>query len=101
MAWLRDWQGSRAAKRLQSRVVARFIWTTELSPKETAMPAKIIGMIGTQMEGVAVHLIKGKISREWVIDFSRLHEQWNYDSVLVGYYASAAEIGRASCRERV
>jgi len=46
------------------------------------MPAKIIGMIGTQMEGVAVHLIKGKISREWVIDFTRLHEQWNYDSVL-------------------
>src|SRR3954447_16372235 len=48
-------------------------------------------MIGTQMEGVAVHLIKGKISREWVIDFTRLHEQWDYDSVLVGYYASAAE----------
>src|SRR5258708_16862555 len=55
------------------------------------MPVKIIGMIGTQMEGVAVHLIKGKISREWVIDFTRLHEQWGYDSVLVGYYASAAE----------
>ena len=30
------------------------------------MPVKIIGMIGTQMEGVAVHLIKGKISREFV-----------------------------------
>jgi alkanesulfonate monooxygenase len=55
------------------------------------MPVNIIGMIGTQQEGVAVHLIKGKISREWVIDFTRLHEQWDYDSVLVGYYASAAE----------
>lgn len=55
------------------------------------MPARVIGMIGTQMEGVAVHLIKGKISREFVIDFTRLHEQWNYDSVLVGYYAAAAE----------
>ena len=55
------------------------------------MPVKITGMIGTQQEGVAVHLIKGKISREWVIDFTRLHEQWDYDSVLVGYYASAAE----------
>ena len=55
------------------------------------MPARIIGMIGTQQEGVAVHLIKGQISRQWVIDFTRLHEQWNYDSVLVGYYASAAE----------
>jgi alkanesulfonate monooxygenase len=55
------------------------------------MPAKILGMIGTQMEGVAVHLIKGQISRNWVIDFTRLHEQWDYDSVLVGYYASAAE----------
>ena len=55
------------------------------------MPARITGMIGTQQEGVAVHLIQGKISREWVRDFTRLHEQWNYDSVLVGYYASAAE----------
>ena len=55
------------------------------------MPARIIGMIGTQQEGIAVHLIKGQISRQWVIDFTRLHEQWNYDSVLVGYYASAAE----------
>ena len=55
------------------------------------MPAKVTGMIGTQMEGVAVHLIKGKISREFVIDFTRLHEQWGYDSVLVGYYAAAAE----------
>ena len=44
------------------------------------MPAKIIGMIGTQQEGIAVHLIKGQISRRWVIDFTRLHEQWNYDS---------------------
>jgi alkanesulfonate monooxygenase len=48
-------------------------------------------MIGTQMEGVAVHLIKGTISRDWVVDFTRLHEQWGYDAVLVGYYASAAE----------
>src|SRR5580704_17015067 len=48
------------------------------------MPVKIAGMIGTQKEGVAVHLIKGKISREFVIDFTRLHEQWDYDSVLVG-----------------
>jgi alkanesulfonate monooxygenase len=55
------------------------------------MPAKIIGMIGAQMEGVAVHLIKGKISRDFVVEFTRLHEQWNYDSVLVGYYAAAAE----------
>ena len=55
------------------------------------MPARIVGMIGTQQEGIAVHLIKGQISRQWVIDFTRLHEQWNYDSVLVGYYASAAE----------
>lgn len=55
------------------------------------MPVRIIGMIGTQQEGVAVHLIQGQISREWVRDFTGLHEQWNYDSVLVGYFASAAE----------
>jgi alkanesulfonate monooxygenase len=48
-------------------------------------------MIGTQMEGVALHLIKGQISRDFVADFTRLHEQWDYDAVLVGYYASAAE----------
>ena len=69
-----------------------FIWRQPIAKKQgNAMPAKILGMIGTQMEGVAVHLIKGKISRDWVIDFTRLHEQWDYDSVLVGYYASAAE----------
>jgi alkanesulfonate monooxygenase len=55
------------------------------------MPVKIIGMIGAQMEGVAVHLIKGKISRDYVVELTRLHEQWDYDSVLVGYFASAAE----------
>src|SRR5204862_647141 len=89
--WLQDLQGFLSAKRLQSPVVARFIWTKEVCSEETAMPAKIIGMIGTQMEGVAVHLIKGKISREWVIDFTRLQEQWNYDSVLVGYYSYATD----------
>jgi len=76
---------------LLSLGVVRFIPVNIKRPQETRMPARIIGMIGTQMEGVAVHLIKGKISSEWVIDFTRLHEQWNYDSVLVGYYASAAE----------
>jgi alkanesulfonate monooxygenase len=55
------------------------------------MPAKVTGMIGAQMEGAAVHLIKGKISRDFVIEFTRLHEQWDYDSVLVGYFAAAAE----------
>src|SRR4029078_13663444 len=71
--------------------MSRVSFRPNIKLRETPMPAKIIGMIGTQQEGVAVHLIKGQISREWVIDFTRLHEQWNYDSVLVGYYASAAE----------
>ena len=65
------------------------------------MPARILGMIGTQMEGVAVHLIKGTISCDWVIDFTRLHEQWGYDAVLVGYYASAAEGFGASTPARI
>jgi hypothetical protein len=76
---------------LLSLGVVRFIPVKHSRTGETPMPARIIGMIGTQQEGVAVHLIKGQISREWVTDFTRLHEQWNYDSVLVGYYASAAE----------
>src|SRR5258708_17911902 len=55
------------------------------------MPGKILGMTGTRRGGVAFPLTRGKISREGVIDSPRLHEQWDYDSVLVGYYASAAE----------
>ena len=38
--WLRDWQGSQTAKRLQSPIVARFIWTNEPEFEETAMPAR-------------------------------------------------------------
>jgi alkanesulfonate monooxygenase len=73
-------------------MLARFIRSNQqVRIGEEPMPVKITGMIGTQQEGIAVHLIKGKISRDWVIDFTRLHEQWDYDSVLVGYYASAAE----------
>ena len=58
------------------------------------MPARIIGMIGTQQEGVAVHLIKGQISRQWVIDFTRLHEQWNYDSVLLDIMPPPLKVSR-------
>ena len=41
------------------------------------MPARITGMIGSQQVGIAVHLIKGKISREWVVDFTRLGARFN------------------------
>ena len=58
------------------------------------MPIELIGMIGVQPEGsdgAAVHVIGGAIDREWVRDFSQAHERADFDKVLVGYTASAAD----------
>jgi alkanesulfonate monooxygenase len=58
------------------------------------MPIEFIGMIGVKPEGVdgaAVHVIGGEIDPAWVRDFSRAHEQADFDKVLVGYTATSAE----------
>jgi alkanesulfonate monooxygenase len=58
------------------------------------MPVEFIGMIGVKPEGVdgaAVHVIGGEIDPAWVRDFSRAHEQADFDKVLVGYTATSAE----------
>src|SRR5262245_16541843 len=58
------------------------------------MPVEFIGMIGVKPEGAdgaAVHVIGGAIDPAWVRDFSRAHEQADFDKVLVGYTATSAE----------
>jgi alkanesulfonate monooxygenase len=55
------------------------------------MPVTINGMIGAPTRGTTVHLIRGQISPQHLIDSARLHENSGYDAVLVGYFAAAAE----------
>jgi alkanesulfonate monooxygenase len=58
------------------------------------MPIEFIGMIGVRPEGAdgaAVHVIGGAINPGWVRDFARAHEQADFDKVLVGYTATAAD----------
>lgn len=56
------------------------------------MPAQIIGMIGvTPPAGSTVHVIKGALSRTFLEDFAKAHEDAGFDMALVGYTASSAE----------
>ncbi|WP_077000990.1 LLM class flavin-dependent oxidoreductase [Variovorax sp. KK3] len=56
------------------------------------MPARILGMIGVvPPAGGPVHVIGGGISRDWIAQHSREHEEAGFDEVLVGYYSSSAD----------
>lgn len=57
------------------------------------MPVRVIGMIGvTPPAGEAtLHVIKGGISPAYLRDFSRAHDEADFDLALVGYTASSAE----------
>jgi alkanesulfonate monooxygenase len=57
------------------------------------MPVKVIGMIGvTPPAGDAtVHVIEGGVSPEYLVEFSRVHEEAGFDLVLVGYTATSAD----------
>ena len=58
------------------------------------MPIEFIGMIGVRPEGAdgaAVHVIGGAIHPAWLRDFSRAHEEADFDKVLVGYTSTAAD----------
>jgi alkanesulfonate monooxygenase len=49
-------------------------------------------MIGvTPPAGTSLHVIRGAMSRDYLTEFTRAHEESGFDSVLVGYYASSAE----------
>ena len=56
-------------------------------------PARFIGMIGVSPEGGSsrVHVVAGAISPEFIVAFSQAHEAAGFDTVLVGYYSSAAD----------
>ena len=57
------------------------------------MPIEFLGMIGVKPseDNAAVHIIGGGISREYLCEFTRAHEEAGFDQVLVGYTSSAAD----------
>ena len=57
------------------------------------MPMNILGMIGVAPPagGATVHVIGGRVDRDYVRRFSQAHEASGFDAVLVGYTSSSAE----------
>ncbi|MGB6117835.1 MAG: LLM class flavin-dependent oxidoreductase [Mesorhizobium sp.] len=56
------------------------------------MAVRLLGMIGvTPPAGSSLHIIRGSMSKEYLTEFVRAHEDSGFDSVLVGYYAASAE----------
>lgn len=57
------------------------------------MPVRIIGMIGVTPPSstATVHVIQGGLSAAYLRDFCRVHEEADFDFVLVGYISSSAE----------
>lgn len=57
------------------------------------MAVEIIGMIGVSPEGgdSRVHVIDGSIDPDYIVEFSRAHEEAGFDMVLVGYSSGAAD----------
>ena len=57
------------------------------------MPVEFLGMIGVKPseDNAAVHIIGGGISREYLCEFTRAHEDSDFDGVLVGYTSGAAD----------
>jgi alkanesulfonate monooxygenase len=54
---------------------------------------EFIGMIGVSPEGgdSRVHVIDGSIDPDYIVDFSKSHEDAGFDMVLVGYSSGAAD----------
>ena len=59
----------------------------------TAMPVRVIGMIGVTppSSDATLHVIEGGLSPGYVVDAARAHEASGFDLVLVGYSSSSAE----------
>ena len=57
------------------------------------MSVEFIGMIGVSPEGgdARVHVIDGSVDPNYIVDFSRAHEDAGFDMVLVGYSSGAAD----------
>src|SRR5512140_3040237 len=61
--------------------------------EDTAMPVRVIGMIGVAppTSDATLHVLEGGLSPDYVTQFARAHEAAGFDLALVGYTASSAE----------
>src|SRR5947208_14048865 len=57
------------------------------------MPVRIIGMIGVTppTSDAALHVIEGGLSKSYLTQYARAHDDAGFDLVLVGYSSSSAE----------
>ena len=57
------------------------------------MPVHVIGMIGVARpsDDATVHVIEGGISPDYLVEFSKAHDQAGFDLVLVGYTSTSAD----------
>ena len=72
------------------------------------MPVEFIGMIGVKPseQDAATSIIGGGVDRDYLCEFTRAHEEADFDQVLVGYTSAAADglhvaQAAAGCSERI
>ena len=72
------------------------------------MPVEFIGMIGVKPSerDAATSIIGGGVDRDYLCEFTRAHEESDFDQVLVGYTSAAADglhvaQAAAACSERI
>ena len=72
------------------------------------MPVEFIGMIGVKPSerDAATSIIGGGVDRDYLCEFTRAHEEADFDQVLVGYTSAAADglhvaQAAAGCSERI
>ena len=61
--------------------------------KGELMPVEIVGMIGAHRPrgDSDLHVIGGGVDPDYLADFARVHEQSDFDRVLIGYSSSSAD----------
>ena len=57
------------------------------------MPMNVLGMIGVErsQSDSTVHIIGGGIDPEYVVEFTKAHEEAGFDAVLVGHTSASAD----------
>ena len=57
------------------------------------MPVQVIGMIGVAppADDATVHIIDGGLSADYLVEFSRAHDEAGFDLALVGYTSTSAD----------
>ncbi len=66
---------------------------TGLGAYRGGVPLSVIGMIGVSppKDDSTVHVIEGGLSREFLEEFSKAHDEAGFDLVLVGYTSTSAD----------